>query len=394
MTEIISVRFHNGSKSYYFAPQGLLVQPGQFVVVETAQGLAYGQCTEGNREASDQEIIPPLRNVVRLATEQDHKTAASQREREKEVFAICQRRIAAHRLEMKLVRAECNFEGSKITFYFTAEGRVDFRDLVRDLANTLRSRIELRQIGVRDEAKLLGGLGICGRPLCCSQFLDDFVPVSIKMVKTQSVSLNPSKTSGACGRLMCCFKYEQDAYEEAARRLPRAESFVNTPDGVGDVQSVNLLREEVAVRLDSTPESSRRYKVSEIEVLRPGKGSREGIEVPSRRPERHQNPDEPAGARHFGETVLPEGERPLSPSEDRRRNKARESYGKPERNAKSGKPDKTGPERAIPLRSVDVTAAKKAAADRVYEDLEAERNPKNRTAGSRRKCYRRPRGKG
>ena len=287
MTEVVSVRFRGGAKNYYFDPKGLTIEPGQYVVVETAQGMEYVCCVEGNHEVPEQSVVQPLRPVLRLATENDHKTAAYNQKREKEAFAICEKKIAAHKLEMKLVNVECNFEGNKIIFFFTAEGRVDFRELVKDLASVFRARIELRQIGVRDEAKMLGGLGICGRPLCCSQFLEEFIPVSIKMAKTQNLSLNPTKISGTCGRLMCCLKYEQNAYEDAAKRVPKNDSFVDTPDGVGNVSAVDLLREEVSVRLDSAPESPKRYKCCEICVLRNGKGSREGIEIPQERPQRY-----------------------------------------------------------------------------------------------------------
>ena len=286
MTEVVSVRFRGGTKNYYFDPRGLTVEPGQYVVVETAQGIEYVQCVEGNHFVPDQAVIQPLRSVHRIATENDHRAAAYNRRREKEAFGICEEKIAAHGLEMKLVNVECSFEGNKIIFFFTAEGRVDFRELVKDLASVFRARIELRQIGVRDEAKMLGGIGICGRPLCCSQFLENFIPVSIKMAKTQNLSLNPTKISGACGRLMCCLKYEQNAYEDAAKRLPKNDSFVDTPDGIGNVSGVDMLREEVQVRLNSAPEAPKRYKAGEIRVLRNGKGSREGIEIPKERPAR------------------------------------------------------------------------------------------------------------
>jgi len=293
MAEVISVRFRGGTKNYFFDPKDLQVAAEQYVVVETAQGIEYARCVEGNHEVSDQSVVQPLRPVVRIATENDHKAAAYNRKREKEAFDICEKKIAAHQLDMKLVNVECNFEGNKIIFFFTAEGRVDFRELVKDLASVFRARIELRQIGVRDEAKMLGGLGICGRPLCCSQFLEEFIPVSIKMAKTQNLSLNPTKISGTCGRLMCCLKYEQNAYEDAVKRMPKNESFVDTPDGVGNVSSVDLLREEVQVRLDNAPESPKRYKNCEICVLRNGKGSRDGIEIPKERPTRYV-PSRPA----------------------------------------------------------------------------------------------------
>ncbi|MBE6989742.1 MAG: hypothetical protein E7426_03220 [Ruminococcaceae bacterium] len=287
MTNVISVRFRNGTKTYYFDPRGLQVAAGDDVVVETAQGLEFAQCTEGNHDVADGQVIQPLRPLVRIASENDRNTDAYNRTREKEAFDICQKKIAAHKLEMKLVRVECSFDGSKILFFFTADGRVDFRELVKDLAGVFRSRIELRQIGVRDEAKMLGGLGICGRPFCCAQFMDDFLPVSIKMAKTQSLSLNPTKISGTCGRLMCCLKYEQDAYEDALKRLPKNDSFVLTPDGPGNVSDVNVLREKVTVKLDDRNDAPRCYHNCEVCVLRNGKGGREGIHIPDTLPERY-----------------------------------------------------------------------------------------------------------
>ena len=292
MTNVISVRFRGGCKTYYFDPRELTVQDGDDVIVETNQGLEFVHCTQGNHPVADSMVVQPLRPVLRLATENDRRTAQLCRQKEKDAFRICQKKIAEHKLEMKLVRVECNFDSSKILFFFTADGRVDFRELVKDLASVFRARIELRQIGVRDEAKMLGGLGICGRPFCCSQFLDDFVPVSIKMAKTQNLSLNPTKISGTCGRLMCCLKYEQNAYEDAARRCPKQDSFVATPDGLGNVSSVDILREQVLVRLDGQNESPKRYRTCEIHVLRNGKGSRDGIELPTTLPERYQEPPE------------------------------------------------------------------------------------------------------
>jgi len=287
MTKVVSVRFRSGCKTYYFNPGGLNISAGQDVIVDTAQGLEYAQCVEGNHEVADDAVVQPLRMVMRIATENDYHTAAYNQSREKEAFDICQKKILKHELDMKLVRVECSFDGSKILFFFTADGRVDFRELVKDLAGVFRSRIELRQIGVRDEAKMLGGLGICGRPFCCSQFLDDFIPVSIKMAKTQNLSLNPTKISGTCGRLMCCLKYEQDAYEDAVKRLPKNDSFVVTPDGPGNVSDVNVLKETVNVKLDGHPETPHCYHNCEVCVLRNGKGSRDGIEVPTRWPERY-----------------------------------------------------------------------------------------------------------
>ncbi|MCI7734491.1 MAG: stage 0 sporulation family protein [Dysosmobacter sp.] len=279
---MISVRFRGGCKNYYFDPKGVQVKMGDQVIVETAQGPEFATCTEGNHEVDDESIVKPLCAMLRTATENDRRTVEYNKKRENEAFDICEKKIADHGLEMKLVNVSASFDGNKIIFYFTADGRVDFRELVRDLASVFRARIELRQIGVRDEAKMIGGLGICGRPFCCSEFLDGFMPVSIKMAKTQNLSLNPTKISGTCGRLMCCLKYEQNAYEDAAKRMPKVESFVQTPDGPGNVKSVDLLRETMKVALDSAPEPLKTYHGCEVCILRNGKGSREGIEIPER----------------------------------------------------------------------------------------------------------------
>ena len=337
MVEIIGVRFKSGGKQYYFDPAGLEVQPGQGVIVETSRGLEYGECAQGNTQVEEETVVQPLRPLVRIATEEDEKTVEKNREKEAKAFQICQEKIAAHGLEMKLVEAEYSFEGNKVLFVFTAEGRVDFRALVKDLASTIHARIELRQIGVRDEAKMLGGLGICGRPFCCAQFLDEFQPVSIKMAKTQNLSLNPTKISGTCGRLMCCLKYEQEAYEDLVKHTPKQESFVETPDGAGTVSSVNLLRQQVQVRLDSAPDTPKCYHNCEICVVRNGKGKRpEGYVEPPleelaklrRAPEPEAAP-EPTSSNPLAaalEAVFngerppePEGERPRGEGEGRRR---------------------------------------------------------------------------
>ena len=281
MTEIISVRFKPGGKQYYFDPQGQTVQTGQGVILETARGLEYGECTRGNHMVEDTAVVQPLRTVVRVATDKDVETVNQNKEKEEKAFKVCQEKIAEHGLDMKLVDAEYSFEGNKVLFFFTSEGRVDFRALVKDLAASLHARIELRQIGVRDEAKMLGGLGICGKPFCCSQFLNEFQPVSIKMAKTQSLSLNPTKISGTCGRLMCCLKYEQDAYEDAVKRCPKQDSFVETPEGVGTVTNVNLLREQVKVAIEDSNDAPKTFSACEICVVRSGKGKRpEGYVAP------------------------------------------------------------------------------------------------------------------
>ena len=281
MTEVISVRFRGGCKNYYFDPKGHTVKMGDQVIVETAQGPEFGTCTQGNHEVADEAVVQPLCAMLRLATDADRRTVDYNRKKESEAFDICEKKIADHGLEMKLVNVSASFDGSKIIFFFTADGRVDFRELVRDLAGVFRARIELRQIGVRDEAKMVGGLGICGRPFCCASFLDDFQPVSIKMAKTQNLSLNPTKISGTCGRLMCCLKYEQDAYEDLIRNSPRMDSFVDTPEGRGTVVEVELLRQRVKVRMEDNPETISAFANEDIAVLRSGKARKNDPPIPA-----------------------------------------------------------------------------------------------------------------
>ena len=272
MKKVISVRFKENGKSYYFDPAGLTLQAGAHVIIDTARGDEFGVCAAGNHPVKPRELVLPLRKVLRVATEQDERTNAENQEREKKAFEICQQKIAAHGLEMQLVSAECAFDGSKLLFFFTADGRVDFRELVKDLASVFRTRIELRQIGVRDKAKMVGGLGVCGRPFCCKEFLDDFQPVSIKMAKEQNLSLNPTKISGVCGRLMCCLKYEQDHYEATRKRMPRPGREVGTPDGVGTVQEINVLRETVRVRITNGDSSELKdYPLTDITRILGGK---------------------------------------------------------------------------------------------------------------------------
>ena len=249
MPDVVNVRFRSKGKAYFFDPAGTEPRPGDSVIVETAKGTEIGECVRGAHFVEETAIVPPLRPVIRIATEGDKAIARENRAKEKTAFEFCQKKIAERGLDMKLVDVEYSFDNSKILFFFTSDGRVDFRELVKDLAGVFRTRIELRQIGVRDSAKLVGGLGICGRPFCCSTFLEDFQPVSIKMAKTQSLSLNPTKISGTCGRLMCCLKYEQDAYEHLLKTVPKAESEVDTPNGKGTVKEVNLLRRTVKVKL-------------------------------------------------------------------------------------------------------------------------------------------------
>lgn len=249
MVNVIGVRFQNAGKLYFFDPGAFWPTPGDFVVVETARGIEFGEVVTSVREINDEQLSAPLKQVVRIATAQDVQHAQDNKHAEKEAYAICQRKISEHKLDMKLVSVEYTFDNSKILFYFTANGRVDFRSLVKDLAAVFKTRIELRQIGVRDEAKMLGGLGPCGRPLCCGTFLGDFQPVSIKMAKEQNLSLNPTKISGVCGRLMCCLKYEQDNYEQTRKRMPKVGKEVITPEGNGVVWDLNIIKETVRVRL-------------------------------------------------------------------------------------------------------------------------------------------------
>lgn len=281
MTEIIGVRFKSGGKLYYFNPQGVQVEQGQYVIIETSKGIEFAECVQSNSMVDEMELVSTLRPMLRVATEADFHQVKRNQEREKLAYTVCQQKIVEHQLDMKLVEVKYSFDGSKVLFFFTADGRVDFRALVKDLAAIFHTRIELRQIGVRDEARMMGGLGICGRPFCCAQFLDDFQPVSIKMAKTQNISLNPTKISGSCGRLMCCLKYEQDAYEDLLKRTPKLDSLVKTPDGVGVINQINLLREQCRVTLDNDPDTVHIYRNSEIEIIRSGKGKRPtGYELP------------------------------------------------------------------------------------------------------------------
>ncbi len=272
MAEVIGVRFKEVGKIYYFDPTGEQADLGQRVIVETARGVECGIVAIANRQVQDGEIVKPLKKLVRLATPEDLHRIEENKKKEKKAFRICQEKIAANKLDMKLVDVEYTFDNNKILFYFTADGRVDFRELVKDLASVFRTRIELRQIGVRDEAKMLGGLGVCGKPFCCATFLGEFQPVSIKMAKEQGLSLNPTKISGTCGRLMCCLKYEQAAYEDLLRTTPKVGALVNTPDGRGTVVEVSLLTGYLKVRLEKNPDAALSvFDKKEVKLLRDGK---------------------------------------------------------------------------------------------------------------------------
>jgi len=279
--EVVDIQFRPGQKVYYFDPDGETFETGDHVIIDTARGAEFGICAGGNHTIPPKDVVAPLRKVLRRANAQDEKTIAENRAKEKKAYDVCMQKIADHNLDMQLVSAEVAFDGSKILFYFTADERVDFRELVKNLASVFHTRIELRQIGVRDKAKMVGGLGICGRPFCCASFLDDFQPVSIKMAKTQNLSLNPTKISGTCGRLMCCLKYEQDAYEDLIRNSPKLDSFVDTPEGRGTVVELDLLRQRVKVRMEDAPETISVFANADIAVLRSGKAKKNDPPIPA-----------------------------------------------------------------------------------------------------------------
>lgn len=280
MTKVIGVRFRTAGKVYFFDPLDFEIERGGHVIVETARGIEFGTVVSAPREVEDDKIVQPLKPVLRIANERDIEQEAANRQKEKDAYKICLEKIRDHGLEMKLIDAEYTFDNNKVLFYFTADGRIDFRELVKDLASVFKTRIELRQVGVRDETKIMGGIGICGRPLCCHTHLSEFIPVSIKMAKEQNLSLNPTKISGVCGRLMCCLKHEEETYEELNRRLPNTGDYVTTADGLkGEVQSVNVLRQRVKVIVDVDDEKEiREYKVEDLHFKRKH-GKKENLEL-------------------------------------------------------------------------------------------------------------------
>ena len=285
MIKVIGVRFRNAGKIYYFAPGKLEIKSGDHVIVETARGVEYGYVVLGNREVEDNKVIQPLKSVIRMANKDDENREMSNRKKEKDAFKLCQEKIRKHNLDMKLIDVEYTFDNNKILFYFTADGRIDFRELVKDLASVFKTRIELRQVGVRDETKIVGGIGICGRALCCHSYLSEFIPVSIKMAKEQNLSLNPTKISGVCGRLMCCLKNEEETYEYLNSKLPGMGDYVTTDDGLkGEVHSVSVLRQtvKVIVTVDRDEKEIREYKVEQLKFKprrRKGKADVEDAEL-------------------------------------------------------------------------------------------------------------------
>ena len=351
--EVVDIQFRPGQKVYFFDPAGAVFAPGDHVIMDTARGPEFGICAAGNHTISIKEVVAPLRKILRRATEQDEKVNAENRSRERRAFEICMQKIQHHGLDMQLVSAECAFDGSKILFYFTADERVDFRELVKDLAGVFHTRIELRQIGVRDKAKMVGGLGICGRPFCCASFLDDFQPVSIKMAKTQNLSLNPTKISGTCGRLMCCLKYEQDTYESLIRSSPKVDSFVDTPEGRGTVVESEILRQRVKVQMENNPDTVNVFSNEEIAVLRSGKAKKNDPPIPAelapisgsgKRPDKPREQEapvlEPIRFRYRTEAIVeeavaqdPQPEAEQRPSRSRRRRGRGENRENPEQAA-------------------------------------------------------------
>jgi len=405
--EVVDIQFRPGQKIYYFDPAGATYEPGDHVIIDTARGAEFGICAGGNHFIPPKDVVAPLRCVLRKANAQDEKTVAENRAKEKKAYDVCLQKIADHGLDMQLVSAEVAFDGSKILFYFTADERVDFRELVKNLAAVFHTRIELRQIGVRDKAKMVGGLGICGRPFCCASFLDDFQPVSIKMAKTQNLSLNPTKISGTCGRLMCCLKYEQDAYEDLIRTSPKLESFVDTPEGRGTVVELDLLRQRVKVRMEDAPENICVFANGDIAILRNGKAKKNDPPIPAdlapisgsgkrlrhREAEEEQPLLEPIRFRYSTETVVEEQEEKQVPAAEETEQKASRSRRRrrgnseqqpkeqkeeqPQKQEKPRKEPKKEPVEAAEPESQEGEAEQKAARSRRRPNHHRRRKPKN-----------------
>ena len=383
MVEVVSIKFKNRGKSYFFSPGSLNINSGDKVIVETSKGIELADCCTGNHFVPATSVVQPLRPVLRVATADDLRVAENNRKREKEAFDICQQKIAEHGLDMKLVDVECNFEGNKTLFFFTSDGRVDFRELVKDLAGIFRNRIELRQIGVRDEAKMIGGIGICGRPYCCSQFLDEFQPVSTKMAKVQSLSLNPTKISGSCGRLMCCLGYEQEAYEELIKKVPKQGAFVETKDGYGTAVQVNLLRQTVKVKLDDDSDDTLRlFKANELCAV-PGGRPKDGEAPPSVLvyvPEEEEEVEEVVD-----QWVIPFVEEPPVAEEpvQEAAPKSRRSRSRRSRSGKGAEQARTGPEgRKAPEKAGDKKAEKSEKGGEQTRKEKSERRSSNKKQNS------------
>ncbi len=367
LVEVVDIQFRPGQKVYFFDPDGMEFAPGDPVIMDTARGEEFGICAGANHRIPGKDVVAPLRKVLRRASQQDQKVVAENRAKEKRAFEACIQKIQEHGLDMQLVSAEYAFDGSKILFYFTADERVDFRELVKNLASIFHTRIELRQIGVRDKAKMVGGLGICGRPFCCASFLDDFQPVSIKMAKTQNLSLNPTKISGTCGRLMCCLKYEQDAYEDLIRSSPKLESFVDTPEGRGTVVDVDLLRQRVKVRMEEDMNTVSLFPNADIAVLRSGKAKKNDPPIPAdlapisgsgKRVRKEEKEDvmvlDPIRFKYSEEKIVeeaPQEETPVTAEPQEKPRRRRERPAKPEKKpqqnkeAKEAKPKEPKPSR-------------------------------------------------
>ena len=396
--EVVDIQFRPGQKVYYFDPNGMSFVAGDHVIIDTARGAEFGYVTGGNHTIQQKDVVAPLRCVIRKATAQDEKIHEENRAKEARAYEICLQKIEAHGLDMQLVSAEYAFDGSKILFYFTADERVDFRELVKNLASAFHTRIELRQIGVRDKAKMVGGLGICGRPFCCATFLDDFQPVSIKMAKTQNLSLNPTKISGTCGRLMCCLKYEQEAYEDLIRRAPKAESFVDTPEGRGTVTDIDLLRQRVKVRMEDSPETITWFANADIAVLRSGKAKKNDPPIPadlapisgSGKRVRKEKEEEklfldPIKFRYSTESVVEEPEQPAEEPAETQEVKE----GKSRRSRNRRKPQGEQPEKAEQSAEKEPKEPKEPKAE--IPEAAAEGEDQARKPHRRRNNYRRPR---
>ena len=408
--EVVDIQFRAGQKVYYFDPAGFTCKQGDHVIIDTARGPEYGICAGGNHRIPEKDVVAPLRAVLRLATAEDEKIVARNRAEEKRAFEICQHKIAEHALDMQLVSAEYAFDGSKILFFFTADERVDFRELVKNLASIFHTRIELRQIGVRDKAKMVGGLGICGRPFCCASFLDDFQPVSIKMAKTQNLSLNPTKISGTCGRLMCCLKYEQEAYEDLLRHAPKMDSFVDTPEGRGTVVEVDLLRSRVKVRMEDSPETISVFANADIAVLRSGKAKKNDPPIPAdlapisgagkrvRREIKDNEPVllEPIRFRYSTEKVVDEPEVVTQDAEDAPETEETKSSRsrRRRRNKNKGEQKEGAPKEAAPKAEAPKEAPPKAEpkpAPKAAEETPAEEGAPKKSSSSRRRNHHRRR---